>query len=514
MGPRDSVRLDGTALTAAQVTALAKGTARAVVAPQARDRLLKARQVAEQVVALRPVYGHNTGVGANRTTVVPDDFAGRHGLRLLRSHSGGIGPRVPTEQVRAMLAVRLNQLLGAGTAISVGVVDRLEQALTSGHVPPVHTYGSVGTGDLSALAELGLALAGDLPWQEGTGPAPEPLQLTHWDALPLMSSGALTIGQVALAAQELRDLLDRVPMVAALSLAAVQGSAEPYAEDVHARRPHWGALRTAAQMRTLLGRPAWEPPLIQGPFGFRCLPQVHGAALDAMAALDRVLDVELNAACENPLLNLDAADYHHHGGFHQASLALALDQLRLALLGTAGLSTARLGVLAEPDFTGLPPFLAQDRDGSSGIMITEYAAQSALADLRGAAQPSMLGHAVLSRGVEEHASFASTAVRRLQEAIEAFRYVLACELLAAVRALRMRGLPPFGAPELTGLRRAAEAALAPSTADRKLTGDVHAAVALLGGEQWRIKRSAPPAHRPWPGDQRSWRPQPSPVPTD
>ncbi|MFJ9852476.1 aromatic amino acid ammonia-lyase [Streptomyces sp. NPDC101150] len=475
-----SLRLDGTGLTASHVAALARRTARAEVAPYARDRMRKARLVAEQVVALRPVYGHTTGVGANRTTAVPGDSADEHGLRLLRSHSGGIGPLVPAEQVRAMLAVRLNQLLGAGTAISVGIADRLEQALASGHVPAVHTYGSVGTGDLSALAELGLALAGDLPWREGIGPAPEPLRLSHWDALPLMSSSALTIGQAALAVTELRDLLDRLPMVAALSLAAVQGSTEPYAEDVHARRPHSGARRTAARMCALLGRQAWEPALIQDPFGFRCLPQVHGAALDATTALDRVLDVELNAACENPLLNLDAAEYHHHGGFHQASLALALDQLRLALLGTAGLSTARLGVLVEPDFTGLPPFLAPDRDGSSGIMIVEYAAQSALADLRGAAQPSMLGHAVLSRGVEEHASFASTAVRRLQEAIAAFRYVLACELLAAGRALRMRALPPFGAPELRDLRRSVEAVLDPSTADRKLTGDVHAAAALLG----------------------------------
>lgn len=116
------------------MTALAKGTAHAAVAPQARDRILKARLVAGQVVARRPVYGHNTGVGANRTTPVPGDVADQHGLRLLRSHSGGIGKPVPAEQVRAMIAGRLNQLLGTGTAISVGIIDRLEQALSSGHV--------------------------------------------------------------------------------------------------------------------------------------------------------------------------------------------------------------------------------------------------------------------------------------------------------------------------------------------------------------------------------------------
>ncbi|MEU4172904.1 aromatic amino acid ammonia-lyase [Streptomyces sp. NPDC026665] len=476
----NTIHLDGSALTAAQVTALAKGTARATVDRSARERLFTARLHAEEAVACGRVYGHNTGVGANRTTAVPADSSDLHGLRLLRSHGGGIGPLVPAEQVRAMIAVRLNQLLAAGTAISIGVVDRLEQVLTSGHVPPVHVHGSVGTADLSALAELGLALAGDVPWQGGAGPAPAPMQLSHWDALPLMSSSALTIGRSALAAEELRELLDRLPMVAALSLAAVHGSTEPYAAEVHARRPHPGALHTAARMCALVGELPWEPPLIQDPYGFRCLPQIHGAALDATTALDRVLEVDLNAAYENPLLSLDSARYHHHGGFHQASLALALDQVRLALLGTAGLSAARLGVLVEPTFTGLPPFLATETDGSSGIMIIEYAAQSALADLRGAAQPSTLGHAVLSRGVEEHASFASHAVRRLQEATEAFRYVLACELTAAVRALRMRGVPTFGAPELARFRRDAEAVLDSSTDDRKLTSDVHAAAALLG----------------------------------
>ncbi|MFF4696152.1 aromatic amino acid lyase [Streptomyces chattanoogensis] len=170
---------------------------------------------------------------------------------------------------------------------------------------------------------------------------------------------------------------------------------------------------------------------------------------------------------------------YHHGGFHLARLGLAIDQFRLGLLGTAELSTTRLGILVEPAFTGLPPFLAEDEDGSSGIMITEYAAQSALAELRGAAQPVTLGHAVISRGVEEHASFASTGARRLLESVEHFRLVLACELVAAVRALRMRGLAPAGDGELRDFHARAAQMLDPSLADRNLTADIEAAAALL-----------------------------------
>ncbi|WP_084714736.1 aromatic amino acid ammonia-lyase [Streptacidiphilus rugosus] len=473
--------LTGDALTPADVAALARRTLRPAVDATARDRVAGARDAALRATARKRVYGHTTGVGANRTTDVPASAADAFGMNLLRSHSGGIGPVVPDEQARAMLAVRLNQLLGAGSALGLDVVDRIADALASGHVPTLHAYGAVGTADLSALGELGLTLAGELPWSGGDPwtPPPAPVVLTHWDALPLMSSSALTIGQTALAATDLARLLDRLPLVAALTLTAVRGSAESYAAQVHARRPHPGATRLAARMRTLLADADWEAPLVQDPFGLRCLPQVHGAALEAAEALDRILGVELNAAAENPLLDADGLDYHHHGGFHQAGLALAGDQFRLALLGTAQLSTARLGVLVEPAFTGLAPYLAADVHGSSGIMITEYAAQSALAELRAFAQPVTLGHAVLSRGVEEHASFASTGARRLLDSVEPFRLVLACELLAAVRALRLRGLAPSGDGELRAFYDHADSVLDPTVADRNLTGAVTAAADLL-----------------------------------
>ncbi|MFC1414648.1 aromatic amino acid ammonia-lyase [Streptacidiphilus sp. N1-12] len=481
MTPR-TLTLDGASLTPADVTALARHSAVPDVDPAARERMVQARKVAEEVVTRQRVYGLTTGVGANRTTTITDEAAAGHGIRLLRSHSGGIGPLVPVEQTRAMLAVRLNQLLRAGSAISAEVADRLADALRSGHVPVVHEYGSVGTGDLSALAELGLALAGEQPWRSGTGegPAPAPLRLDRWDALPLMSSSALTIGQAALAQHELSLLMDTVPLIAALSLTVVRGSTEPYGAVVHALRPYAGATRVAARMRELLDPVPWEPALIQDPFGFRCLPQVHGAALDASDALEQVLAIELNCSAENPLLSLEPAEYHHHGGFHQASLALSMDQLRLALLGTAQLSSARVGVLVSPVFTGLPPFLAQDEEGSSGIMITEYAAQSALAELRHLAQPVTLGHAVLSRGVEEHASFAATGARQLLASVGILRLILGCELVAAIRALRMHGIILDPAGPLGRFQQEAGAVLDPGNADRDLTPDVEAAAALLG----------------------------------
>ena len=170
---------------------------------------------------------------------------------------------------------------------------------------------------------------------------------------------------------------------------------------------------------------------------------------------------------------------YHHGGFYLAQLALSLDHFRLAVTQAARLSTSRLSTLNEPGFTRLRPFLADGEPASSGVMILEYAAGAALGDLRAFSAPASLGHAVLSRGVEEQASFASLAARQTLRACEAYRLVVGCELVAAVRALRQRDLrldpdlPVGRAFEL------ADAVLDAELADRPLTDDVTAAAGLL-----------------------------------
>ncbi|MFD6305849.1 aromatic amino acid lyase, partial [Streptomyces sp. NPDC060223] len=315
---------------------------------------------------------------------------------------------------------------------------------------------------------------------EGLGPEPQPLD--NNDALALISSNALTLGQAALALDELRGLIGATQVVAALSLIAVDGSHEAYAAPVHAARPHRGSVEVARRMRELIGaadRPV--PPLgrIQDPYGFRCVPQIHGPAQDAADALENVLTVEINAAAENPLISPEDMAAYHHGGFYQAQLALALDHFRLAVTQVARLSTSRLSTLNEPAYTRLRPFLADSEPASSGVMILEYAAAAALGDLRAFSAPASLGHAVLSRGVEEQASFASLAARQTLRACGAYRLVVGCELVAAVRALRQRELRPD--PELPAGRalELAESVLDPEQADRPLTDDVGAAAALL-----------------------------------
>ncbi|MBT2529989.1 aromatic amino acid lyase [Streptomyces sp. ISL-99] len=474
------VVLDGQSLPVADVVRLADGVARPVPGTDAMKRVEVSWHAARELAASGRVYGRFTGVGANRSEAVPTGAAADHGLRLLRSHAGAIGATLPAREVRAMLAVRANQLLAGGAGLRRTVVTALCEALESGAYPVVTEYGSVGTGDIAALSQVGLALAGEQPWLGGTPPEAQPLD--NNDALAMISSNALTLGQAALALDELRRLITATQVVGALSLLAVDGSYEAYAEPVHAARPHPGSHAVAATMRRLLGAPERPtPPLgrIQDPYGFRCLPQIHGPAQDAADLLERTLAVEINAAAENPLICPEDMSAYHHGGFYLSRLGLALDHFRLAVTQTARLSTSRLSALNEPAFTRLRPFLADSEPGSSGVMILEYAAGAALGDLSALSAPASLGHAVLSRGVEEQASFASLAARQALRASDAYRHVVGCELVAAVRALRQRDLRPD--PELPVGRAfaLADGALDSDHVDRPLTDDVTAAAALL-----------------------------------
>ena len=417
------MELDGTGLTCEQVHTVACGGARVTIA--SLDRARAAWAAAQELTGL--VYGLSTGVGSNKDVAVKEG-----GLDLLRSHAGGAGALVEPERAVAMLVVRLNQLIAGGSGIDPGVLPVLAEAVNGGFAPPVRVYGAIGTGDLTALSTAALCLLGELPWGSGEGPEPR-YPLASRDALPFVSSGAATLADAALACHRLRGLLAKAIDVAAFSFVAVDASAEPLAAAVQEARPHPGQAVAAERLRGLLTDTL--AARIQDPYGYRAFAQVHGAALDALDRAANVVEIDMNAATENPLISGSLA--WHNGNFHSGPVALALDTLRAAVVQTAQLSTARLATLMDPAYTGLPPFLAAE-PGRSGVMILEYIAQDALADLRHLAGPVTMGTAVISRGTEDHAGFATQAARYTLRCLEPLEIVLACERVAATRALRHR----------------------------------------------------------------------------
>ncbi|MFS2292257.1 MAG: aromatic amino acid ammonia-lyase [Actinomadura sp.] len=474
--------IDGTSLTCAGVVRVAREDVTVAIAPEGVERARRAWRTAREVSAARPVYGRTTGVGANRVVDVEWEDADAHGLRLLRSHAAGAGPLVAPEIVRAMLTVRLNQIAAGGSGVEPGVLQALADVLNLGLLPPVPAYGAIGTGDLTALASTALCLLGERDWladPDGTRRPGPGHRLRSPDALAFISSNAATLGEAALAVADLRELLRASTVVAALSHFAVRGSEEPYAQAVQDACPHPGQGEAAAAMRALLAFDRPAPMRIQDPYGYRAFPQVHGPALEAAAYAEEVVTREINAAAENPLVDVEGRTVWHNGNFHTAYVGLALDAARAALFQTMALAVARLGTLSEPAFTGLYPFQAAT-EASSGIMILEYVAHSCLADVRRLATPAALGSAVLSRGVEEHAGFSTQSARATTDAVAACRLGLGCELVAAVRALRMQGRAPSGGP-LRSAFDTAGAVLDPRVEDRPLDSDIAAAADLLPG---------------------------------
>jgi len=473
------VVIDGASLTCAAVAAVARRQAGVAVDERAVAAARAAWQTARELAARQPVYGRNTGVGANHVVDLSERDRAEHGIRLLRSHAAGTGPLLAPEVARAMLVIRLNQLGAGGSGVDPAILPVLADAINRGFTPPVQLYGAIGTGDLTALASTGLCLLGERAWQGGTGPPPQ-FAIQTSEALGFISSSAATLGDAALACQDLATLLRAAVPLAALSLLAVRGSAEPYAEAVHLARPHPGQQRVAASMRALLAAAQIKAARVQDPYGYRAFPQVHGPALDSVGQAMAVLEAELNGSAENPLIDVAGQAVWHNGNFHAAYAGLALDAIRGALFQTAALSVARLGTLMEPSFTELNPFLAEDA-ASSGVMILEYVAHSAVADIRRFGAPAALGGAVLSRGVEEHAGFATQSARATSDTVAAYRAVLACELIAATRALRMQDRPPALGGALRQAYDLADSALERTPADRPLDCDLSAAQGILPG---------------------------------
>lgn len=464
------LEITGTA-TVADIVAVADGEP--VRVPDAAvEAVRRAHAAAHRLSAKTPTYGRTTGVGANKSELVDDDD---HGLRLLRSHAVDAGEELPARAARAMLAVRLNQLCVPGSGVAPQVLRGLERMLAEDALPTVRAHASIGTGDLGPLAGTALTLMGERP-------ATRPLEpMGPWgrdSALPFISSSALTLGRTCLVVDALERLDRAAAVVYALTFLGLEGNPSVLTSAAVRAAAAPGVTTVANRVRRLLaGREGVRPARIQDAYGLRVFPISQGAFTHALEVLAGQAGRLVAVAQENPLFDLDGAAVVHHGAFHQVALGLALDGCTLALAQTAPLVVSRIGMLNEPALTGERPFLAVGPEGASGLMMVEYVAASAVAELRAAAQPASLGTVVLSRGAEEDASFASQAVVQAERAVTAYRLLLACELVGAVRLLRQRGVEPPAGPLREAVRLAG--ALPAEGADRELRGDLDTAQSLL-----------------------------------
>lgn len=439
------------------------------------ERALLQRAADDAAVAAgeHVTYGRTTGVGANRNTAA-DDEDGGHGLRLVRSHATAAGRDLGADVARAAMLIRAHQLAAPGSGIPVAAVDALVAAAGDGRTPVLREFGGMGTGDITGLAELALCLLGERPWRDGTC-ATYLGSLDASGALAFMSSSAPTLAVAALGTASLAGLLEQSVVVAGLSAAAVRANGQQWSAAAVATRPAGRVADVASTLRHLAGGDGAAAARTQDPLSFRCIPFVAGPALDVAQELTVEVGHCIAARAENPRF-ADGAVWHH-GSFMLTSLGLRLDAARLGLVQWASTSLARLVKLHDPQYTGGANFLAAGPAGSSGTMVLEYTAGSALETVRHLADPSTRHTTTISIGTEDHATFATRGAVALREMVEAARVVVACELIAAVRALRAAPPDRLTAGVRDALAQCGDLPVA--TADRPLVDDVALAVGAL-----------------------------------
>ncbi|RAM37772.1 aromatic amino acid lyase [Arthrobacter globiformis] len=438
------IEIDGRQLDLPALAAATTAAAQVRLAPSALDRMAESQRSAQATAKTRPVYGRSTGVGANRSVTLNRMGAGVdvHGLNLLRSHAVDAGRALDRETVRAMLIIRLSQLAAGSSGISPAVAEALAGLINADALPEVREFGGIGTADLPALSGTALTMLGERPTMDGEKiPAP----LASWeteDALPFISSNALTIAQAVVAQQKLATLLENLTAVSALSFNAMAGNPEAFGPEV-GRAADTPAVADMARVLHELVDGHHSPARIQDPYCLRTLPQVLGSLLEEVKALQALLERLVVAGHENPLVFGSARDgsngVAHHGLFQMTTLARRVDALHLALGAACPTILRRIDLLCDPSHTGLNRFLAADDAGQSGVMMLEYVAAAAAGRIRANTQPVSLQTVVLSLGAEEDASFASVGTSQLSSTVEAFATIIGIEFLCATRALRLQG---------------------------------------------------------------------------
>ncbi|MEM6328284.1 MAG: histidine ammonia-lyase [Bacteroidota bacterium] len=398
------------------------------------------------------IYGVTTGFGALKDVRVGDDDLARLQVNLLRSHAVGMGDPVDAVIASRMLRLKAHALGLGHSGVSLPVMDRLLWMADRGLAPVVPSQGSLGaSGDLAPLAHLALPLIGEGHlWQEGVQTptadvlsrlGTEAVALGAKDGLALINGTQFMAAHLAEVVLRARTLATTADVIAAMTLEAIRGSARPFAADVQALRPHPGAVTVAANVRALLDGSEILPShatcgKVQDPYSVRCVPPVHGASRDAMAYAESVLEVEINAVTDNPLV-MDGGDVVSAGAFHGQPLALAADTAAIALAEWASISERRTFLLVDgPD--GLPPFLVREGGLHSGFMMPQYLAAALVSENKTLCHPASVDSIPSSRNQEDHVSMGAWGARKALRVLENAERVLAVEALCAAQALEFR----------------------------------------------------------------------------
>ncbi len=446
--------LTGDDLTVEDVWAVAVEGATVELADSARTRMTAARDLVERAAhgTSEHTYGINTGFGRFVSQTIPEELTEELQVRLLRSHACGVGEPYPAEVVRAAMLLRANTLAKGYSGARPEVAGLLVECVSRGVLPHVPSRGSVGaSGDLAPLAHLALPLIGEgQAWIEGELlPGAEalrrvglaPIRLLAKEGLSLVNGTQFMAAMAALGLLRAERAARAADIACAISLEALQGSRTSFLPQIQALRPLPGQAAAAANVLRLLEDSKINEAhrwcdKVQDAYSLRCAPQVHGATRDLLAYVRATVEIEVNAATDNPLVLVDDELLVSNGNFHGQPVGFALDALAMAVAELASISERRIERLVNPSLSGgLPAFLTPDGGLNSGFMIPQYVAASLVSENKVLCHPASVDSIPTSAGQEDHVSMGNASGLKAFTVLGNVERALAIELLAACQGV-------------------------------------------------------------------------------
>ena len=425
-----TLTLTGNGLTVDDVVRVARRGETVALDAAALERMAAARAIVERMLADGvEAYGVTTGVGVRKSFRVTDDG---HEALLLRQHLIAQGPTLPRDVVRAATLRLANALAQGLSAARPELAERVVRALNDDDLPPVRSLGSIGQADLAQTADLAVGLLG--------GDAPEP-----GEGIALLNQNAFSTGHAALALHDAEELVSAHDVAGALDREALGANRDALLHPALATvRPSPGLIATLDRLRTLLEGSGVTPRSLQDPLSFRTLPQLHGAARDALAFVRAQVERELDAHQSNPLVVVDEERLVSVGNFEVAALSTALDLARIVVAQVVTSGAERAVKLLQAPLTGLPEGLGERRGlAESALSELGIAVQAIAAEARLLAQPVSLElvSTTQAEGIEDRTTMAPLAARRLADQVVLGRRVLSIELFLAAQACDLRAEP-------------------------------------------------------------------------
>ena len=497
-----AITLNGFSLTLDHLVDIARRRRKVTLAASAARRMEQARAFIQRLLEEdRPVYGVNTGFGKLSSVRIDPQERVALQYNLIRSHAVGVGDPLPEDVVRAAMVLRANLLARGHSGVRPQVVQLLLEFLNRGITPIVPSRGSVGaSGDLAPLAHIALALIGEGMVQvHGGPPLPSrvvmnaeglsPLELEPKEGLALINGTSVSTAVLALALHDLLTLVEQADVVAAMSFEAVGGVRTEFHPLIGEVRPYEGSMAVHRVLWSLTeGSRLLETPLrVQDPYSLRCVPQIHGAIRDLLAYALRVVETELNAVSDNPLVFPEEERVLSGGNFHGQPIAFAADAVSLAATSLAVISERRTNRLMDPSFSGLPPFLIQDSGLHSGLMMVQVTQAALVGEMQARAHPHSVQNVSTSGDQEDVVPMAVSAALNAREQVESAYRVLAMELFTAFQALHLRG-PDNAAPPIRRVYAELADRFKPVTEDRPLFGEIKEAEELLRSGRFCLER--------------------------